>query len=73
MNARVGRAHTLRLKLNERNGEKVRANFGDYLDSKGDDGALEISAIADAFFMLHEQHRTAWTQELDLRPFKEEF
>jgi NAD(P)-dependent dehydrogenase (short-subunit alcohol dehydrogenase family) len=55
------------------NGEKVRANFGDYLDSKGADGALEISAIADAFFMLHEQHRTAWTQELDLRPFKEEF
>jgi NAD(P)-dependent dehydrogenase (short-subunit alcohol dehydrogenase family) len=55
------------------NGEKVRANFADYLDSKGDDGGLEISAIADAFFMLHEQHRTAWTQELDLRPFKEEF
>jgi NAD(P)-dependent dehydrogenase (short-subunit alcohol dehydrogenase family) len=55
------------------NGDKVRQNFGAYLDSKGEDGALEISAIADAFFMMHEQHRSAWTQELDLRPFKEEF
>ena len=55
------------------NGEKVRQNFAEYLDSKGDDGALEIGAITDAFFMMHEQHRSAWTQELDLRPFKEEF
>ena len=35
------------------NGDKVRQNFGAYLDSKGEDGALEISAIADAFFMMH--------------------
>jgi NAD(P)-dependent dehydrogenase (short-subunit alcohol dehydrogenase family) len=55
------------------NGEKVRTRFSEYLDSKGEDGALEIAAIADAFFMMHEQHRSAWTQELDLRPFKEEF
>ena len=55
------------------NGEKVRSRYAEYLDSKGEDGALEIDAIADAFFMLHEQHRSAWTQELDLRPFKEEF
>ena len=55
------------------NGEKVRTRFSEYLDSKGEDGALEIAAIADAFLMMHEQHRSAWTQELDLRPFKEEF
>ncbi len=54
-------------------GEKVRSRFAEYIDGKGDDGALNIAAIADAFFMMHEQHRSAWTQELDLRPFKEEF
>jgi NAD(P)-dependent dehydrogenase (short-subunit alcohol dehydrogenase family) len=54
-------------------GEKVRSQWSDYLDSKGEDGALNIRAIADAFFALHEQHRTAWTQELDIRPYKEEF
>ena len=54
-------------------GEKVQTNFPGYIESKGKDGALNISAIADAFFALHDQHRSAWTQELDIRPFKEEF
>ena len=54
-------------------GEKVRTRFPGYIESKGEDGALNISAIADAFFALHDQHRSAWTQELDIRPFKEEF
>ena len=54
-------------------GEKVRSQWSNYLDSKGEDGALNVRAIADAFFALHEQHRTAWTQELDIRPYKEEF
>jgi NAD(P)-dependent dehydrogenase (short-subunit alcohol dehydrogenase family) len=34
---------------------------------------LEIDAIADAYWHLHRQHPSAWTQELDLRPFKESF
>lgn len=54
-------------------GEKVRSRFAAYIDKLGDDGALQISAIADAFFAMHEQHRSARTQELDLRPFKETF
>lgn len=54
-------------------GEKVRSRFPDYIDGLGQDGALKISAIADAFFALHDQHRTAWTQELDIRPFKENY
>jgi hypothetical protein len=29
--------------------------------------------IADAYWQIHRQPRTAWTQELDLRPFKESF
>ena len=43
------------------------------IEGKGDDGALSIDAIADAFWHLHTQHRSAWTQELDLRPFGETF
>ena len=54
-------------------GEKVMSRFGDYIESLGVDGALQIDAIAEAFFMLHGQHRTAWSQEIDLRPFKENY
>jgi NAD(P)-dependent dehydrogenase (short-subunit alcohol dehydrogenase family) len=53
------------------NGDIVRNRFGDYLESLGDEGALEPDAIADAFWALHTQHPSAWTQELDLRPHKE--
>ncbi|MEM9724162.1 MAG: SDR family NAD(P)-dependent oxidoreductase [Pseudomonadota bacterium] len=52
-------------------GDMVRSRFGEYLDALGEDGALAPAAIAEAFWMLHAQPRTAWTQELDLRPFKE--
>lgn len=52
-------------------GEMVRSRFGDYLDSLGDDGSLAPSAIADAYWHVHTQHRSAWTHEMDLRPFKE--
>ena len=54
-------------------GEKVQIGFPGHIESKGEDGALALSAVADAFFALHDQHRSAWTQELDIRPFKEEF
>jgi hypothetical protein len=41
--------------------------------AKGADGLLAADDIADAFWMLHQQKTSAWTQELDLRPFKEPF
>ncbi len=53
------------------NGEQVRGRFAEYLDQLGEDGALEPVAIADAFWWLHNQPRSAWTHELDVRPFKE--
>jgi len=55
------------------NGEMVRSIYEGYLESKGNNGALEPSAIAEAFWQLHVQHPSAWTHELDLRPFKEEW
>lgn len=44
-----------------------------YLKSRGRDGALQPDAIAESYWQLHRQHRSAWTHELDLRPYKEPF
>jgi len=54
-------------------GERVHTRFAEAVAAKGHDGLLNIDAISDAFWMLHSQHRSAWTHELDLRPFKESF
>lgn len=52
-------------------GEMVRSRFGGYLDKLGEDGSLSPDTIADAFWFVHNQHRSAWSHEIDLRPFKE--
>ncbi|MGH7925769.1 MAG: SDR family NAD(P)-dependent oxidoreductase [Candidatus Binatus sp.] len=41
-------------------------------DSKDED-FLKPAAIADAFWYLVHQDRSAWSHELDIRPFKEKF
>jgi NAD(P)-dependent dehydrogenase (short-subunit alcohol dehydrogenase family) len=55
------------------NGERARTQFADYVSAKGDDGLLQLDAIAQTYWAIHQQHPSAWTQELDLRPFKEPF
>jgi NAD(P)-dependent dehydrogenase (short-subunit alcohol dehydrogenase family) len=55
------------------NGERVRSLFPGIFERLGSNGALESKAIAEAYWQLHIQHPSAWTQELDLRPFKEPF
>jgi NAD(P)-dependent dehydrogenase (short-subunit alcohol dehydrogenase family) len=55
------------------NGERLRSRYPDRSAQSGDDGLLNIDALAEAYWQLHRQHRSAWTQELDLRPFKEVF
>ncbi|KAJ4145356.1 hypothetical protein LMH87_004209 [Akanthomyces muscarius] len=37
------------------------------------DGKISPEAIAENYWYLHTQHRSAFTQELDLRPFVEKF
>lgn len=54
-------------------GEHGQNNFADIVKAKGEDGLLEADAIADSYWVLHSQPRSAWTHELDLRPFKEPF
>jgi NAD(P)-dependent dehydrogenase (short-subunit alcohol dehydrogenase family) len=54
-------------------GERLRTRAADRVAQAGADGLLNLEAIAEVYFQLHLQHRSAWTQELDLRPYKEPF
>lgn len=51
--------------------ERTRSRFGKYMDSLGEDGVLSPEAIADTYWHVHGQHKSAWTHELALRPFSE--
>ncbi len=42
-------------------------------DARLPDSRLAPDAIADAYLDLHRQHRSAWAQEIDLRPWVERF
>jgi NAD(P)-dependent dehydrogenase (short-subunit alcohol dehydrogenase family) len=54
-------------------GERLRSAAPQRVAQAGDDGLLAPDAIAETYWQLHRQHRSAWTFELDLRPFKETF
>ena len=54
-------------------GDQVMSRFPGAVEALGEDGMLSPDGIADAMWMLHGQDRTAWTLELDLRPYKEKF
>jgi len=54
-------------------GERVRSLFPGIFEQLGENGALNTNAIAETYWQLHLQHPSAWTQELDVRPFKEKF
>ena len=54
-------------------GDQLNSRFPQFKERLGVDGMLNVDAIADAYWCLHAQHRSAWTLELDLRPFKESF
>jgi NAD(P)-dependent dehydrogenase (short-subunit alcohol dehydrogenase family) len=49
----------------------IRENFPERYALKDRDGILNPEHIADAYWMLHQQPRDAWTHELDLRPWIE--
>lgn len=52
-------------------GQRAKDGFQEYLDSLGEGGALSPDAIAESYWHVHNQHKSAWTHEMDLRPFKE--
>jgi NAD(P)-dependent dehydrogenase (short-subunit alcohol dehydrogenase family) len=54
-------------------GYRIRTRYPERAAERGEDGMLGIDAIAETYWHIHRQHRSAWTQEVDLRPFKEPF
>jgi len=54
-------------------GERLRSRRPESVAARGEDGLLGIDAIADTYWHIHRQVRSAWIQEVDLRPFKEPF
>jgi NAD(P)-dependent dehydrogenase (short-subunit alcohol dehydrogenase family) len=54
-------------------GDQALSRFPDFVKTKGKEGLLDPDEIAEAYWALHCQRRSAWTHELDLRPFKETF
>lgn len=52
-------------------GDRLQARFPQMVERSGEDGLLAPDAIAESYWTLHRQPKSAWTQELDLRPFKE--
>ena len=40
---------------------------------RGNDGMLEPDAIAETYLAVHRQHRSAWSFEVDVRPWGEKF
>ncbi len=47
--------------------------YAELAKERGPDALLAPDAIADSYYRLHAQHRSAWTHELDLRPWVEKF
>jgi NAD(P)-dependent dehydrogenase (short-subunit alcohol dehydrogenase family) len=44
-----------------------------FSEDRGEDGWLDPDAIAESYLQLHGQHRSAWSWELEIRPWIEKF
>lgn len=53
--------------------EATRAQFPEWFENVPDDGVLLPDDIADVYWHLHCQPRTAWTFETDVRPYVEKW
>lgn len=51
----------------------IRDAFPERYKLKEQEGIVNPEAIAQAYWLLHTQQRSAWTQEMDLRPWMETF
>jgi NAD(P)-dependent dehydrogenase (short-subunit alcohol dehydrogenase family) len=52
-------------------GDRLLSRAPQLMEQRGADGLLHPDAIADAYWNMHHQHRSAWTLELDVRPWSE--
>ncbi|ACC73293.1 SDR family NAD(P)-dependent oxidoreductase [Paraburkholderia phymatum] len=54
-------------------GERLHSLRPHAAAERGENGLLNVDAIAEAYWQIHLQHPSAWTHEVDLRPFREPF
>jgi len=54
-------------------GERLNSRLPQLRAERGANGLLAIDAIAETYWQIHRQHPSAWSHEIDLRPFKEPF
>lgn len=54
-------------------GQIASERYQELAAGRGPDALLSPDAVAEAYYRLHTQHRSAWTFELDLRPWTERF
>lgn len=54
-------------------GEMLRGAVPGVVEARGEDGLLQPDHIAEAYWQMHLQPRSAWSFEWDLRPYKEPF
>ena len=51
----------------------IKENFPDIYKLKKKDGILKPNEIAQVYLDLHNQQKSVWTHEIDLRPYMEKF
>lgn len=54
-------------------GARLLERYPERQKQAGPDGLVSVEAIAETYWQIHCQPRSAWTQELDLRPWAETF
>jgi len=54
-------------------GQIASERYAHLADERPPDGLLDPDAIAETYWQLHRQHRSAWTFELEVRPWVERF
>ncbi len=54
-------------------GARLRERVPEMVDKLGAEGLLQVEPIAETYWQIHCQPRSAWAHEVDLRPFKESF
>jgi NAD(P)-dependent dehydrogenase (short-subunit alcohol dehydrogenase family) len=54
-------------------GDRLLQRRPELVKERGEDGLLGIDAIAETYWHIHRQARSAWAHEVDLRPYKEPF
>jgi NAD(P)-dependent dehydrogenase (short-subunit alcohol dehydrogenase family) len=54
-------------------GDRLLSRVPQLAEQRGLDGMLDPDAIAEAYWDMHHQQRSAWTLEMDVRPWSESF